>query len=72
LDDITKQTDAPRLLSRSEVLARIPVTYPTLWAWMKAGTFPRGRKIGGSRVAWLESDITDWIAGRPKQTLKGD
>jgi hypothetical protein len=29
-----------RLLSKADVLAIANVTYPTLWAWMRNGTFP--------------------------------
>jgi len=25
------------------------------------GTFPRSHKIGGRRIAWLESDVDEWI-----------
>jgi predicted DNA-binding transcriptional regulator AlpA len=77
LDDITpantKQTGAIKLLSRDEVLARVPVSYVTIYHWMKAGTFPRSRLInGGPRVGWIESEIDAWVGAQPKQKLKGD
>ena len=60
-----------RLLSKAQVLARVPVTFPTLWAWMRKGEFPRARSIGGKSV-WIESEIEAWIAARPVRKLKGD
>lgn len=62
---------AQRLLSRREMLAKVPVSYPTVWKWMREGTFPRSRDIGG-KVAWIEHEIDDWIAARPIVPLKGD
>jgi len=60
-----------RLISKPEVLDRVGVTYPTLWAWMRAGTFPRSRELGG-KAAWIESEINEWITNRPVRRLKGD
>lgn len=68
------ETDASRerrLLSKRQVLDLIPVTYVTLWNWMKAGTFPRSRRVGG-KVMWLEHEIVAWILARPVSTLQGD
>jgi predicted DNA-binding transcriptional regulator AlpA len=60
-----------RLIFRSELIDIVGVSYVTVWSWMRAGTFPRGRDIGG-RTAWIESEIADWIASRPIRRLKGD
>ena len=61
----------PRLISKPEVLDRVGVTFPTLWAWMRAGVFPRSRDLGG-KACWLESEIDAWIENRPIRRLKGD
>ena len=60
-----------RLLSKAEVLAIANVTYPTLWAWMRAGRFPRSR-IAGGRSMWRSDEIDAWLAGLPIRRLKGD
>ena len=60
-----------RLILRDELIDIVGVSYVTVWSWMRAGTFPRGRDIGG-RTAWIESEIADWIASRPIRRLKGD
>jgi prophage regulatory protein len=61
-----------RLIGKNEVLHRVGISYPTIWAWMKEGKFPRSREIGDRKVAWLESDIEDWIVNLPVKPLKGD
>jgi prophage regulatory protein len=61
-----------RLLSRAEVMRLVPVSYPTLWAWMREGKFPRARAMNNGRIAWLESEIEAWITGLRVKPLKGD
>jgi predicted DNA-binding transcriptional regulator AlpA len=60
-----------RLIDRNELMRIIPVTYPTIWKWMREDKFPRSKNCGG-KIVWLESDIEDWIKSRPAQPLKGD
>jgi prophage regulatory protein len=38
----------------------------TVWRWEKEGKFPRRRLLGGRSVAWLKSEIMDWMATRPQ------
>jgi predicted DNA-binding transcriptional regulator AlpA len=60
-----------RLLSKREVLDITGVTFPTLWAWMRAGTFPRSRVAGGKSV-WRSDEVDAWLAALPLRRLKGD
>jgi predicted DNA-binding transcriptional regulator AlpA len=62
---------AVRLLNRHEVLAFAGCSYPTLWAWMRAGKFPRSRILGGKSM-WLSTEIDEWLANLPVRPLKGD
>jgi predicted DNA-binding transcriptional regulator AlpA len=63
---------APRLLNKREVCALAGgVSFPTIWAWMRAGTFPRARIVGGKSM-WVSTEIDTWIAGLPVRPLKGD
>lgn len=61
----------PRLLSRLEVMERVGVSYPTIWALMRAGKFPRSRAVGGKPL-WLEAEIDRYIINLPIKPLKGD
>ncbi len=65
------------LLTREDVLRLVPFSYTTLWEMMRRGEFPRSvrlspNKAAWSKVAWYEDEIRAWIAGRPRQALKGD
>jgi prophage regulatory protein len=60
-----------QLISKTEVLKRVGVSYPTVWQWMRDKKFPRSRELGG-KVCWIESEIEHWIANRPVAPLKGD
>jgi prophage regulatory protein len=42
----------------------------TLWRWEKNGQFPRRRKLGGRCVAWLKSEVMEWITSRPQVGMK--
>jgi predicted DNA-binding transcriptional regulator AlpA len=61
----------PRLLSKADILTITNVTFPTIWAWMRAGKFPRSRIVGGKSM-WLSSEIDAWMASLPRRHLKGD
>jgi predicted DNA-binding transcriptional regulator AlpA len=60
-----------RLLDKADIRAITHVTFPTVWAWMRAGTFPRSRKVGGKSM-WLSDEIDAWLANLPVRALKGD
>jgi predicted DNA-binding transcriptional regulator AlpA len=61
----------PRLLDKAQVCVIANASYPTVWAWMRAGTFPRSRAVGG-RSMWLSSEVDAWLAALPVRPLKGD
>jgi predicted DNA-binding transcriptional regulator AlpA len=65
------ELDPPRsrLVSKPEVLARVSLSFPTLWTMMRRGEFPPARVVGG-KTMWLQSDIDLWIASRPLRQYK--
>jgi len=60
-----------RLLSKPEILDITGVSYPTIWAWMRAGRFPRSRIAGGKSV-WRSDEVDAWLSALPVRKLKGD
>jgi predicted DNA-binding transcriptional regulator AlpA len=60
-----------RLLGKREICAIAGVTYQVVWKWMRAGSFPRSRVVGG-KSKWLSSEIDQWLANLPVRQLKGD
>ena len=69
LVDTTKSPQPPRFVFKPEVLDRVGVSYVTIWQWMRTGTFPASREVGG-KVAWLESEIDEWMVTRPLRKYK--
>ena len=59
------------LLDKNDILKIANVTFPTIWVWMRAGTFPRSRVVGGKSM-WLSSEIEQWLMELPLRALKGD
>ncbi|MEI6160979.1 MAG: AlpA family phage regulatory protein [Roseococcus sp.] len=56
---------APRFIAEKEVLRRLGISRASLWRWQEnAPSFPKRRKIGPRRVAWLEDEIENWMASR--------
>jgi predicted DNA-binding transcriptional regulator AlpA len=60
-----------RLLSKFQVLEITNKSYPTLWAMMVAGRFPRPVVVGNEN-RWISSEVAEWIQALPRRKLKGD
>jgi len=58
-----------RFIYKPEVVERVGKTFVTIWRWMGEGTFPTARTVGG-QIAWLESDIDEWMESRPLRQYK--
>ena len=56
-------------LSKAQVLKKIPVTAPTLWAWVRQGKFPRPRAIFNKTV-WVAAEVEAWMEARPQRQYK--
>ena len=48
----------------TEVQRRVPYSRSTLYSKIARGEFPAPIDLGARAVAWLESDIDEWIAAR--------
>ena len=54
----------PKFLRLAEVRNRVPYSRSTLYQLVSQGKFPKPINLGPRAVAWLESDIDEWIASR--------
>jgi prophage regulatory protein len=59
---------AERILRQPEVEARVGLSRTTLWRLEKSGDFPLRRRVLSNTIGWLESEVDEWIAGRPVAT----
>lgn len=53
-----------RLLRLREVEHRTGLKKTQIYSLMKTKEFPASVKIGKTSVAWLEQEISDWIASK--------
>jgi prophage regulatory protein len=57
-------------LSKAQVLKKVPVTAPTLWAWVRAGKFPKPRALGPNKTVWVEAEVDAWMRAQPTRNYK--
>ncbi|MEE9250365.1 MAG: AlpA family transcriptional regulator [Alphaproteobacteria bacterium] len=57
-----------RMLRVPEVMARTGLSRTTLWRRVRAGTFPAPIQLGENSIGWPASEITAWLASRPRRT----
>ena len=54
-----------QIIRKADLFSKIKLSDTTIWRMEKRGQFPPRRRIGPNRVAWLKSEIEDWMADRP-------
>lgn len=61
-------SDVPpaRLLRFPTVRERTGLSRSTIWRLERRGEFPRHRRISANVVAWVETEVVDWIESRVK------
>ncbi|ENO00516.1 MULTISPECIES: AlpA family transcriptional regulator [Pseudoalteromonas] len=50
-----------RLIKLKEVIEKTSLGRSTIYEFMTKGTFPKQVPLGAKSVAWLESEVDDWI-----------
>ncbi len=53
-----------RLIKLKEVIQKTSLGRSTIYEFMTKGTFPKQVSLGAKSVAWLESEVDDWIMDR--------
>ena len=56
----------PAFLRRKQVETRTGLSRSTIYQYIQDGAFPKPVPLGPRAVGWLESDVSEWIAGRVK------
>ena len=54
----------------NDVAAKVTVSVPTIWNWVKAGEFPKAFSIGANVTVWDEADIDNWLTSK-KESQNG-
>lgn len=58
-----------QLLRKPAVLKSISISSATMWRAIAAGLFPKPVRVGARGVAWVESEIDDWLEGRKAERI---
>ena len=59
-----------RLLRLEEVLSYTGLSRSELYRKIQVGEFPGSVKVGKRAVRWRESEVDEWIAGRPRTDMQ--
>ena len=59
-----------KILRKPGVLAKTGLSYPTIWRYIQAGTFPQQIELGPNSVGWIEEEIDAWIKSRRRGPIK--
>jgi prophage regulatory protein len=55
-----------RFIRLPEVLARVGVSWLTIYRWEQQGLFPARRHLSRKTVAWVEDEVEEWCQQRSR------
>ncbi len=50
---------------------KVGLSRPTIYRKMRRGEFPAAIDLGNGQLGWLEEEIDEWIASRPRRVPQG-
>jgi len=53
-----------KFIRLTQVQEIVPYSASQIWRLEKKGTFPSRVRLGENRVAWLSSEINEWVQAR--------
>lgn len=56
-----------KLIRLPQVMDKTSLKRSQIYFYMQKGVFPKSVRIGPATVAWLESEVDDWIRERSAQ-----
>ena len=57
-------TTGRKFLMLPQVGEIVPYSPRHIWRLERLGQFPQRIRLGGNRVAWLESEVNNWVQGK--------
>ena len=55
---------AKKFILLPKVQEIVPYSASHIWRLERAGEFPQRVRLGGNRVAWLQSEVSAWVQGK--------
>ena len=62
---------ADTLLTIEEVAVRTRLSKPTIYKLIRQGDCPQQLRLCANKVAWLEREVSDWVAARAEARANG-
>ncbi|WP_186055728.1 AlpA family transcriptional regulator [Burkholderia gladioli] len=60
-----------KALNIKQVMEKVGLGKSTIYRMIAAGDFPKSFVLAGTRTAWLDSDVDEWLAQRAGRTTSG-
>jgi prophage regulatory protein len=60
----TNQAATPRLIRRSDVQRMTGLGASSIYQLQREGNFPQSVQVSERRVAWVESEVSEWVSKR--------
>ena len=57
-------TSIKKFIVLPKVQEIVPYSASHIWRLERSGKFPRRIRLGGNRVAWLQSEVENWVEGK--------
>ena len=61
-----------KFLRLPEVIERVTYSAPQIWRLEKANKFPKRVQIGANRVAWIATEIEEWMSSKVQNSREGN
>jgi len=61
-----------KFLRLPEVIERVTYSAPQIWRLEKANKFPKRVQIGENRVAWIATEIEEWMSSKVQNSREGN
>jgi len=55
---------AKKFLMLPQVREIVPYSASHIWRLERSGQFPQRVRLGGNRVAWLQSEVNSWVESK--------
>ena len=57
-------TSVKKFIVLPQVQEIVPYSASHIWRLERSGKFPKRIRLGGNRVAWLQSEVESWVEGK--------
>ena len=57
-------TSLEKFIMLPQVREIVPYSASHLWRLERAGQFPKRVRLGGNRVAWVQSEVSAWVESK--------